>query len=147
MKSITLFLGLIFLLCINSFGQNFQKLADSEVDAAKIEIAKKFASDYMTKQKDNSYYQFKDEAIDAVKNQLTEERQKTIYKQIKNNFGDFESLEYAETWIHKGDADYRIYRFKADFEKSTKKLEIRVVLNESDKITGFWIRPWSDVLN
>jgi hypothetical protein len=147
MKSITLFLSLIFLFCINSIGQTYLKLADSEVDSTKIKIAKKFAFDYMVAQKSNSFYEFKDEAVPVLKNQLTEERQKAGYKQLKDNFGDFKSLEYAETWIQKDNAAFKIFRYKSDFDKSANKLEIRVILNELDKVAGLWIKPWSDMLN
>jgi hypothetical protein len=146
MKSITLLISLIFLFCINSYSQAYKKLADSEVDSKKNEIAKKFAFNYMTAQKNNTFYKFNDEAIDILKDQLTEERQKAGYTQLKDNFGDFKSLEYSETWIQKDNSSYKIFRFKGDFEKSTNKLEIRVILNESDKVAGFWIKPWADML-
>jgi len=146
MKSITLFLSLIFLFCMNSYGQAYKKLTDSEVDSAKIGIAKKFVVDYMTAQKNNTFYEFKEEAIEILKTQLTEERQKAGYKQLKDNFGDFKSVEYAETWIQKDNPAFKIFRFKADFDNSSNKLEIRVILNAADKIAGFWIKPWNDEL-
>ena len=145
MKSFTFFI-FIFLLVTNSFGQAFKKLADSEVNSSKIEIAKKFANFYLAALKNDSFYQFKDEAVDILKNQLTEERQKASYKQIKDMFGDFKSLDYTETWIQKDDTVFKILRFKGDFEKSDQKLEIRVILNDTNKIAGFWIKPWSDML-
>jgi len=116
MKSITLFPSLILLFCINSYGQAYMKLEPSDVDVKKVEIAKKFANDYLTQLKNNSYYQFKDEAIDVLKAQLTEERQKAGYKQIKDSFGDYKLIEYAETWIQKGSSVYKIYRFKGDLK-------------------------------
>ncbi len=79
-------------------------------------------------------------------NQLTEQNQKAIYQQLKDKFGDFQSLDYAESWIQNSNSNMHIVRLKSDFERSNKKLEIRVVINESDKIAGFWIIPWSDML-
>ena len=111
-----------------------------------MQIAEKFAGDYFTAQKNGSYYKFKDDAIDIVKNQLTEESQRAVYKQLRDNYGDFKSLDYTETWIQKGNTAFKIYRFKGDFDKSNKKLEIRVILNDSDKVAGFWIKPWSDMM-
>jgi 16S rRNA C967 or C1407 C5-methylase (RsmB/RsmF family) len=146
MKSITLIFGTLILLCLNSCSQDLKKLSDSETDLKKVQIAQKFANDYLTKLKNGSYYQLQDEAIDIFKNQLTEDNQKAMYKQLKDQFGDFKALEYTETWIQSSNSAIKIYRFKSDFEKSNKKLEIRVVLNESDKISGFWIKPWSDML-
>jgi hypothetical protein len=146
MKYITLFISLFLIFCIDSFGQAYIKLDASAADSTKIKIAEKFAFDYMTAQKNDAFYQFKDEVIGILKTQLTEERQKAGYKQLRDNFGDFKSLDYAETWIQKDNADYKIIRFKSDFEKSTNKLEIRVILNAENKVAGFWIKPWSDEL-
>ncbi len=147
MKTITLLFSICILSCLNSYAQGYEKLKDSDVIPAKIEIAKKFATNYLTAQRNGAYYQFKDEAVDIIKNSLTAENQKAAYKQIKDNSGDFKSLEYAETWIQKNNANFKIYRFKGDFDKSNRKLEIRIILNGEDKIAGFWIRPWSDMLN
>ncbi len=147
MKSISLFLGVCLILSMNSFGQDFKKLSDSETDKNKIKIAQKFASDFLGKLKSGETYVFQNEAIDPVKNQLTGETQKLLYQQLKTQFGDFKSLEYAETWVQGSSKAIGIYRFKGDFDKSNKKLEIRVVLNEADKIAGFFIKPWSDMLN
>ena len=146
MKSITLIVGICILFCLNSFSQDFKKLGDSEVDKSKVKIAQDFATNYLTKLKNGTAYKFQDEAIDAFKNQLTEENQKIVYQQLKDKFGDFQSLEYVETWVQGINKSIQIIRFKSDFVKSNKKLEIRVVLNESNKIAGFWIIPWSDML-
>jgi hypothetical protein len=146
MKSLTFILGISLIFCLNSYSQNFKKLTDSEVDRQKLKIAQDFATKYLTRQMEGRSYEFKDEAIDILKNQLTEQNQKTIYQQIKDKFGDFKSLEYAETWVQGNNNSVQIFRFKSDFTKSNKKLEVRVVLNESVKIAGFWIKPWSDML-
>ncbi len=146
MKSITFILGIFLIFCLNSCSQDFNKISDSEVNKENMQIAQDFATNYLTKLKNGEYYQFQEEAIDAVKNQLTKENQKTVYQQLKDKFGDFQGLEYSETWIQGNSNSVQIFRFKSDFEKSNKKLEIRVVLNDSEKIAGFWIKPWSDML-
>jgi hypothetical protein len=147
MKSISLVLGACLILSLNSFSQDFKKLSDSEIDKNKIKIAQKFASDFLGKLKSGETYVFQNEAIDQVKNQLSGETQKLLYQQLKTQFGDFKSLEYAETWVQGTNKAFSILRFKGDFDKSDMKLEIRVVLNESDKIAGFFLKPWSDMLN
>jgi hypothetical protein len=147
MKSISLVLGAFIVFSLNSFGQDFKKLSDSETDKNKIKIAQKFASDFLGKLKSGETYVFQNEAIDPVKNQLSGETQKLLYQQLKTQFGDYKSLEYVETWVQGNSKAIGIFRFKGDFDKSNKKLEIRVVLNEADKIAGFFIKPWSDMLN
>jgi hypothetical protein len=146
MKSIAFLLSISFLFSLNSCSQDFKKLSDSEVEKDNVQIAQNFASSYLTQLKNGGYYQFQDEAIDALKNQLTEQNQKTVYQQLKDKFGDFQSLEYAETWKQGNDNSIQIIRFKSDWEQSQKKLEVMVVLNDSKKIAGFWIKPWSDML-
>jgi hypothetical protein len=146
MKTLSLILAACFIFSFKSFSQDFRKLNDSETDKNKVKIAQGFASDFLTKLKNGEIYQFQDKAIDYIKNQFTGENQKLVYQQIKTQFGDFQSLEYSETWIQGNSKANNIFRFKGDFEKSSKKLEIRVVLNESDKVAGFWIKPWSDIL-
>ncbi len=146
MKSITLILSISILFCLNSCSQDFKKIPDSEVNKENLKIANDFATNYLTKLKNGEYYQFQDEAISTLKNQLTEENQKAVYKQLKDMFGDFQGLEYAETWIQGNSTAIQIFRFKSDFGNSNKKLEVRVVLNDSKQIAGFWIKPWSDML-
>lgn len=148
MKSISIVLLTCFFFSINASSQDFKKLNDSDAYAKQIEQAKKFAIAYFNSLKNGSYYQFKeDEATEAMKSGLTEEKQKTVYHQLKDNFGDLKSLVYTETWVQNGDTGIKIFRFKSDFDKSSQKLEIRVVFDNTDKIAGFFIKPWSDPLN
>lgn len=146
MKPVTLVLISSILFTITSCSQDLRKLDESEVDSEKIQFAQTFANEYLSKQKRGSYYEFQDEAIDDLKNRLTEERQKQVYGKLKSNFGDFQSLKYVETWTKSGNSPLNIVRFKSDFEKRNKQLEVRIVLDKSDKIAGIWIKPWSDVL-
>lgn len=147
MKTITLILGVCIFLSLTSFSQDLKKLAESDVDKSKVKIAQDFATNYMAKLNKGETYQFKDEAIDILKNSLTAEKQKAISQQIKGQFGDFKSLDYAETWIQNNNKSIVIIRFKGVFEKSNKKLQIQVVFDASNKIAGFFIKPWSDMLN
>lgn len=146
MKSNVLLLGLSLLLSLNSFSQGYKKLSDSEVDKNKVKTAQDFATDYLNQAKEGTYYKFKNEATDALKSQLTEQNQKIVYSQLKGQFGDFQNLEYAEAWVQGNNNSMQIIRFKSEFEKSYKKLEVRVVIDDANKVAGFWIKPWSDML-
>lgn len=137
----------LLLLGLFTNAQNFIKLKDGDVTSKEITVAQSFANTYLTLNRGGMPYLFKDEAIDALKFQLTTETQMTVYNQIKNEFGDFESLSYSETWIDSSNSTFKVFRFKGIFSKSTKKLEIRVVLNSANKVSGFWLRPWSDMFN
>jgi len=128
------------------FAQEYKKLEEKDVNKEKVLIAHNFASKFLLTLKSGEAYKFQNEAIDALKNQLTEENQKNLYQQLKNQLGDFVSLEYTETWIQESADSFQIFRFKGDFEKMKGGLEIRVVVDESDKIAGFWILPWSELI-
>ncbi len=143
--SILIFFAFV-LIHLNGCSQDLKKLSTSEVDKSKVKIAQDFASNFLSKLKNGETYQFQNEAIDAVKNSLTGETQKLVYEQLKNQFGDFQSVEYGESWVQGAGQENLIIRLKGDFTKSNKKLEIRVVLDKSNKIAGFWVKPWSDVL-
>ena len=146
MKTTTLVLGICLLFCISSCSQDFKKLNNSEVDKSKVKLAQDFASDFFNKLKVGETYQFKNEATELIKNQFSEKVQRATYEQLKNGFGEFISVEYTEAWIQNSDKTNLIVRLKAKFEKSKKKLELRVVINKSNNVSGFWVKPWSDML-
>lgn len=145
-KSLFILLATL-ILGLNASSQSYIKLKDAEVTKAEIETAQIFAHSFLSLNKGGLPYLFKDEAIDVVKTQLTPDNQRIAYAQIKSEFGDFESLAYAETWIDSSNSTYKVFRFKGCFSKSVKKLEIRVVLDKANKISGFWLKPWSDMFN
>ena len=142
----------MFLFCmamtvgLGSCAQDYKKLSSSEVDKAKVRIAQEFATNYLNLSKNGGSYEFNDEATNQLKKLLTSETQKNVYQSIKKQFGDFQNLEYVETFIDKNVTSVGIHRFKGSFGEKNKKLEVRVVLDEADKIAGFWIKPWSDML-
>lgn len=146
MKKILFLLALSFIFHLNSYSQDLKKLEDSEVDKSMLQVAENFALDYLTKLKEGSYYDFQDEATVEFKKQMTEKNQKMKYQQLKENFGDFNSLDYEETYLQNKNSPLQIFRFKSEFEDSNQPLEVRVVLNEAGKIAGFWIKPWRDNL-
>lgn len=146
MRTVFATLGILILFSFTSCSQDLKKLGNSETDSKKIEIASTFAKSFFTELKNGSFYQFDDNAIPELKNQMTEANQKALYGQLKGQFGEFVSVEYAETWIQGDNKSVQIFRLKSEFDKSKSKLEVRVVLNEANKISGLWIKPWSDML-
>ncbi|WP_143470475.1 hypothetical protein [Labilibaculum filiforme] len=131
-----------------TFCQNkFEKLPEQKTDKGKIEFASKIACSYFETLKTGNHYDFKDEATIQFKKSMTPELQMQSYLQIKQAVGNFKSIYYSETWIENEKRGIEIIRFKGKFERSIVPLEIRVVINSSNKIAGFWIKPWKDNLN
>lgn len=140
----------LFLMFATSFygcSQDFQKISPEEVGRNKIKIGKEFNDKLYGALKRGEIYDFSNEATEEVKRQITPELQKSIYKQVKDKFGDYVSSEYAEAWVQKNNTNYKILRYKGQFSESDTKLELRVVLDDTNKIAGFFIKPWSDMFN
>ena len=125
--------------------QDIKKIPEKEVNKQQVEIAVNFASNFFSGLKAGNAYEFKDEAIDIIKTSMTAENQLKFYDYIKNLYGDFESLEYAETWRQET-SGMNIYRLKATFSNAKKLVEIRIVLDGNNKIAGIFQKIWSDIL-
>ncbi len=138
--------GLCLTVSLNSCSQDFEKVSNEKVDLTQVNHAQKFSENFYSALKNDSVYVFKDEVIDVIKNQLSPQTQRTMYDNIKTKFGDYENLQYVETYKQKSNELY-IHRFKAKFSKSDKLLEIRVVYNNEGKIAGFFLKPWLDMFN
>jgi len=85
-------------------------------------------------------------------NQATEEMvagfsakiQQETCELLKGKYGKFRSLEFVETLQPKEGNDYRIYRFKGNFKAAIKLPEVRVTIDKSGKLAGFWTTKWKD---
>jgi hypothetical protein len=69
------------------------------------------------------------------------------YSRLMDEIGNFQSVEYLETWVPITERTMDIIRFKGKFSKIKKDVEIRVVIDNKNKIAGFWVKPWKDNLN
>jgi len=135
-----------FLIITPSFSQGYEKLSEDKVDQNKVTLAKNFADKYFCASRDGKTYEFKDEATEILSQRFTPEVQKQVYQDIQGKFGDYKSLEYAETWKHSGTETFTIVRFKGIFSKSNEIPEIRIVLDQANKVAGFWYKPWIEEL-
>ena len=125
----------------------FKKLPENKTDKSKIEFATKIAISYFVALKNGNSYDFENNAIKDFTEKMTPNFQKQTYDQIKKTFGNFESLKYSGTWVEKENIDFQIFRLKGKFEQHKTPLEIRIIVNNSNKITGLWVKPWKDNLN
>ncbi len=117
------------------------------IDKSKIELATKIASSFFENLKQGKFYDFSEVAIKTFSDGMGAEVQKQTYEQLKIQFGEFKKLDYAETWAANEDDGLQVIRFKGTFENYTAPLEIRVVINDSNKLTGLWFKLWKDNLN
>jgi hypothetical protein len=123
----------------------FSKLPESQVDRDARANAESLATSILASYEAENYRPLGDEATDAMRLALTVEKQKEAHASVKNVYGAFKSLEYAQTWVNPDKTIY-VYRFRGNFEAADKAPEVRVVFDKAGKLAGFWIRPWNDSL-
>jgi len=135
----------LLLLFLANCSFSYKKLPEIEVNPRQKILAGEIALRLLSAWKMGDYQELGPEATIPMQRGLTPEKQQQAYESIAARFGDFESLEYAETWISKKASPLMIYRFRGDFE-SGATLEIRVVMDSRDRLSGFWIKPWRRML-
>lgn len=136
-------ISFIFIL-IPAYCQGFEKLPEEQVNQSQTDLAKKFAHIFFSTLKDGKLYEFHDEATESLSKNITPETQNQLYQYMTEQFGNYQSLEYAETWKYSGEETMIIVRLKGICDRSKGIPEIRVVLDKDNKIAGFWMRPWED---
>ena len=138
------FFNLIWFLLLGCSESDFKIVPPEKVDLVQKSVAESLATDLLNSMKSGEFKELGEEATPAFQSGLSPEKQKMAYNQIKEIFGDFQSLSYYETCIPKeGNNMGTIYRFKGKFDSESTP-EIRVVMNSKNKLSGFWVKPWSD---
>jgi hypothetical protein len=140
MRYLRMMVGLATL-AISGCGLAPEKMSETDVDSSQKAAAQALATKLMEACRDGRFEPLGDEAIAAMRDGLTPEKQKAACASMTGQFGDYTGIDYAETWKQRG---LRIYRFKGHFSRSEP--EIRVVMDGDNKLSGFWFKPWSDTL-
>ena len=134
--------ALALALCVGCNGA-LERLPEGDVDAAQKATAQRLATKIYEGCKTGQHEALGEEAIPEMRGALTPEKQKATCQSVATMFGDYVSMDYAETWKSKV-TSLRVYRFKGHFSKGNATPEIRVVLDGSGKLSGFWLKPWTD---
>jgi hypothetical protein len=132
----------VFTALIAGCSSDFRKLPESEVNAAMRDSAQELATRILTSWREGEFEPLGEEATLAVRSGLSPEAQEQAYEQIRGMFGDFESMDYVETWMPADGSLLQIFRFKGRFSKTEATPEIRVVLDGEGKLSGLWAKPW-----
>jgi hypothetical protein len=124
----------------------FEKVPEPEVDAQQKAAAQRIAARIYESCVSGKYQALgDDEAIPEMREALAPAKLPGTCGAIKKEFGDYQSLDYAETWKPRS-GSLKVYRFRGHFSKGGDAPEIRVVM-DGPKLSGFWLKPWSDVLH
>ena len=134
-------IGIFSLFLFTGCSSKFEKLPESAVDTEMKQTAASIGKNILVSQKEGRFEPLGEEATEAMRAAFTPEEQRKGYLQLKSLFGEFESMEYVETYVPKQGSKLFICRFRGKFSKN-KNVEVRVVMNEEGKLDGFWLKPW-----
>lgn len=138
----TVVLGIGLAVLIAGCGSDFRKLPENEVDPGMRASAQELVTQLLTSWREGKFAPLGEEATLAMRSGLSPETQEQAYEQFKGMFGDFESMDYAETWVPADGSTLFIFRFKGRFTNTEATPEIRVVLDGQGKLSGLWVKPW-----
>jgi len=125
---------------------DYRKLPESEVDSDLRASAQELATRMLSSWREGRFEPLGEEATLAVRSGLSPEAQEQAYEQIRGMFGDFESMDYVETWVPSDGSSLFVFRFRGKFSGTEARPEIRVVMDGERKLSGFWARQWNDKL-
>jgi len=120
----------------------YAKVPDDEVDADARAEAEKLASGILGAWKEERFEGLGEDSAEPLRTKLDADRQREAHGAVKEAFGDYEALEYVETWKPRNGAALRIYRFRGTFSGAARP-EVRVVLDAQRRLSGFWVKAWA----
>jgi hypothetical protein len=124
----------------------YQRLPETKVDSAARNRAQTFTLELLKRWKAGQFQLLSSESTEIMRSRLAPQAQREAWESVQGEFGDFKSLNYAETWGPQAGGPVRVYRFRGKFS-GTAPAEVRVVLDSAGKVAGFWVKPWRDELS
>lgn len=83
------------------------------------------------------------EATSSVIKNTTQERLTQTCLKFRLKYGDFKEIQLVEV-LHDKKSNSNIYRYKALYEKKIANKELRVTMNEEDKVSAIKSLDWAD---
>ena len=135
--------GVLFIILSQLAIAQFTPIKETRIDKESMEKATDLADKLLNGMKTGNIYLLSaDEATEAMVKGLSDEIQQSVYARIKDEFGDFLTMQFVEALKPDNDKSLTVYRFRGSFENAADGPEIRVILNKDGKLSGFWILPW-----
>jgi hypothetical protein len=83
------------------------------------------------------------EATQSVINNITLDKLSKTCKKYRQFYGDFIDIELEEIYVDKEDAT-TIFRYKALYTKKVANKELRVYMNQDNKVSGIKSMDWEE---
>ncbi len=143
-KHISYLLVITIALLAFSCHQEKYKLNSDDVNYNLVQIAESFTNDFFYKSREGDTLDFENRVSVQMSNVFNKKEQFPLYQEFKEQVGDYVKSMFEEAWYVKGIKLYNVFRFKAEFDGADKLQEIRVVLDENNLVSGYYVGPWDD---
>jgi len=87
----------------------------------------------------------KNEATESVIKNTTLERLTSTCQKFRLKYGKFEDIKLAQV-VHNMEDDSYIFRYKAEYQRKFTTKELRVTLNNENKVSAIKSTDWTDEL-
>ena len=87
----------------------------------------------------------KSEATESVIKNTTLERLTSTCQKFRLKYGNFEDIKLAQV-IHNSSDDSYVFRYKAEYQRKFTTKELRVTLNNENKVSAIKSTDWTDEL-
>lgn len=88
----------------------------------------------------------KSEATESVIKNTTLERLTSTCQKFRLKYGTFEDIKLAQV-IHNLEDDSYVFRYKAEYQRKFTTKELRVTLNNENKVSAIKSTDWTDEFN
>ncbi|HEX8576960.1 MAG TPA: hypothetical protein VF677_11765 [Flavobacterium sp.] len=120
------------------------KLTPTEVDAAEKSRVYELGKRVLNSCKTSKFKRYTtSEATPEVIGNITPEKISRTCQKFRLKYGDFKDIELVEV-IQDNNAKTKIYRYKAKYQRDFVTKELRVTLNDENKISGIKSTDWTD---
>jgi len=145
-----LLIDLICIACVlllTACSSNYEKINPANINDVELRFAEQMALKIINKCNTFDYtpLTLKEATPQAVKGFSA-----TVIQQscdlLRNKYGTYRGLEFAEAYKPIADKSHTIYRFKGNFKEAIKPPEIRITIDQSGKFAGFFTLKWTDKL-
>lgn len=145
--TISSLLVLALLVSCTACSSNYEKINLNSLNKTEMNFAKQMALKIMGKCKNYDYSPLTeaDATPEAVKGFSSTVMQQSC-DLLRNKYGTFRGVDFAEAYKPIKDNSHTIYRFKGNFKQAVKAPEIRITIDQSGKFAGFFTTKWMDNL-
>lgn len=142
-KSLSCLIFGVSILLLTACSSNYEKISIGNINDVELKFAEQMALKIMNK---CNTFDFTPLTLQEATPEAVKGFSATVMQQscdlLRNKYGTYRGLEFAEAYKPINDNSHTIYRFKGNFKEAIKSPEIRITLDKTGKFAGFFTAKW-----